>query len=145
MADKYKNFAALAKSETEGRDYLFGLRNLPGAIIVIAVHGGGIEAGTSEIADAIAADDLSFYTFQGIKSRRNRDLHITSHRFDEPQCTALVSGAPRVISIHGEESRRQVAFLGGKDRAMRDALRQSLTARGFRVETHKRKNLFNLN
>jgi phage replication-related protein YjqB (UPF0714/DUF867 family) len=141
VADKYKNFAALAKSETEGRDYLFGLRHLPGAIIVIAVHGGGIEAGTSEIADAIAADDLSFYTFQGIRSRSNRDLHITSHRFDKPQCNALVSNAPGVISIHGEESKRQVVFLGGKDRGMLDAFRESLMASGFEVETHKKKHL----
>jgi phage replication-related protein YjqB (UPF0714/DUF867 family) len=141
MADKYKTFASLAKCETEGRDYLFSLRNRPGAVVVIAVHGGGIEAGTSEIADAIAADDLSFYTFQGIKPRRNRDLHITSHRFDEPQCTALVSNAPGVISVHGEESKRQVVFLGGKDRRMRDSFRDSLTASGFKVEMHKKKNL----
>ena len=141
MADKYKNFAALAKSEVEGRDYLIGLRKRRGSLIVIAIHGGGIEAGTSEVADGIAADDLSFYTFQGMKLRRNRDLHITSHCFDEPQCTQLLSEAPGVISIHGEVSKRQVVFLGGRDRAIRDALRASLMASGFRAETHKRKDL----
>lgn len=141
MPDKYRSFAALAKSEVEGKDYRIGMRKRPGAIVVVAIHGGGIEAGTSEVADGIAGDDLSVYTFEGIKSRRNRDLHITSHRFDEPRCTKLVTEAPVVISIHGEDSERQVVFLGGRDRAMRDALRESLTTRGFMVETHKQKNL----
>jgi phage replication-related protein YjqB (UPF0714/DUF867 family) len=120
---------------------VIGLRKRRGASVVIAIHGGGIEAGTSEVAKGIAADDLSVYTFEGMKSRRNHDLHITSHRFDEPRCTAFVTDAPGLISIHGENSKRQVVFLGGRDRATRDALRESLTARGFRVETDKKKNL----
>lgn len=141
MPDRYKSFPALAKSEVEGRDYRIGLRMRRGAIAVIAIHGGGIEAGTSEVADGIASDDLSVYTFEGIKARRNRDLHITSHRFDEPRCRVLVTEAPGVISIHGEDSKRQVVFLGGRDRKTLNALRESLTSRGFRVETHKKQNL----
>jgi len=138
MPVRYKSFPALAEREVEGRDYRIGLRKRRGAIVVIAIHGGGIEAGTSEVADGIAADDLSFYAFEGIKSRRNRDLHITSHLFDEPQCRALVNEAPGVISIHGENSKRQVVFLGGRDRDRLNALRESLTSRGFRLETHKK-------
>src|SRR5260370_42604544 len=104
MQDKYKSFSVLAKSEVEGRDYRIHIRKCDGATVVLAIHGGGIEAGTSEVAEAIAADELSFYAFEGIKARGNGDLHITSHRFDEPQCLALVTGSPRVVSIHGENS-----------------------------------------
>jgi phage replication-related protein YjqB (UPF0714/DUF867 family) len=136
MPDKYKSFAALAKSEVEGKDYRIVIRNRHGANVVIAIHGGAIEAGTSEVADGIAAGDLSFYTFEGIKSRRNRDLHITSHRFDEPQCMTLVREAPSVISIHGENSKREVVFVGGKDSKRLNTLRESLTSRGFTVEAH---------
>lgn len=141
MEDKYKTFSALANCEVEGRDYVIGLRERRGTTVVLAIHGGSIEAGTSEVAEGIAADDLSVYTFDGMKARGNRNLHITSHRFDEPQCIALVNDAPGVISIHGENSKRQVVFLGGSDRAMLDALRESLTSRGFTVETHKKRNL----
>jgi phage replication-related protein YjqB (UPF0714/DUF867 family) len=141
MPDKYRSFAALARGEVEGRDYRIGLRKRRGTIVVIAIHGGGIESGTSEVADGIAADDVSFYTFEGIKSRRNRDLHITSHRFDEPQCRVLVNEASGVISIHGEDSKQQVVFLGGRDRERLNALRESLTFSGFRVETHKKLSL----
>lgn len=136
MTDKYNSFSRLAEKETLDKDYRVRLRERRDTIVVIAPHGGGIEPGTSELADAIAGDDLSFYAFEGIKLDGNRDLHITSTRFDEPQCVTLVTASPRAIAIHGEDSDGQVAFLGGLDETMRNRLRISLKARGFRVETH---------
>jgi len=35
----------------------------------MAPHGGGIEPGTIDIADAIARSEYTFYAFQGIKKR----------------------------------------------------------------------------
>ena len=136
MADKYATFSELAQSMREGRDFRRRLRKRRGATAVIAPHGGGIEPGTSEVAEAVAADNLSFYAFEGIKNR-NRDLHITSIHFDEPRCVALVRASPRAISIHGENTRRQVVFLGGRDELTLNRLRESLSARGFRYETHR--------
>jgi phage replication-related protein YjqB (UPF0714/DUF867 family) len=136
MPDKYNSFSALAKSETLGRDFLVRRLVRPGAPVVIAPHGGGIEPGTSELAEAIAGDDFSFYAFEGIKAAGNGDLHITSTRFDEPQCLALVRVSPQVIAIHGEESESQAVFLGGLDAETLALLRQALTVSGFRVEIH---------
>jgi phage replication-related protein YjqB (UPF0714/DUF867 family) len=135
MPDTYNSFSELAEKETQGEDFRVRLRERRGATVVIAPHGGGIEPGTSEVAEAIAGDDLSFYAFEGIKSTGNGDLHITSTLFDEPQCIALVTASPRAISIHGEDSERQVVFLGGREAAMLNRLRDSLTASGFSVET----------
>lgn len=136
MADKYKSFAELAREETAGTDFLVRFRGRPDTVVVIAPHGGGIEPGTSEIADAIAGDDFSFYTFEGIKQTGNGDLHITSTRFDEPEGIALVTASPTVLSIHGEESAEEIVFVGGRDAACRERLRVSLTARGFDVRVH---------
>lgn len=91
MADKYATFSLLAESMREGRDFRRRRRKRRVATAVIAPHGGGIEPGTSEVADAVAADDFSFYAFEGIKSK-NGDLHITSTRFDEPRCVTLPAG-----------------------------------------------------
>lgn len=135
MPDKYKSFSDLTKSAVEGRDYCIRTIDRATDTIVIGIHGGGIEAGTSEVAEAIAGNDLSFYAFEGIKAAGNGDLHITSHRFDEPKCLAIVTASSRVISIHGENSERRVVFLGGKDRNALNALRDSLTDHGFTVET----------
>lgn len=105
---------------------------------MIAPHGGGIEPGTSELAEAIAGVGLSFYVFEGIKEEGNRILHITSSRFDEPEGVALVAASPRVVAVHGEEESQDCAvFLGGLDKGLGAEIRASLEAAGFGVRTHK--------
>jgi phage replication-related protein YjqB (UPF0714/DUF867 family) len=137
MADKYRSFIELTSNETAGQDFVIRIQQRPGTIAVIAPHGGGIEPGTSEIAEAIAANDLSFYAFEGTKPEGNRDLHITSTGFDEPQCVTLLTSAPTAITIHGEESAGNVVFIGGRDTEGIKRLTTSLVARGFAVETHQ--------
>jgi phage replication-related protein YjqB (UPF0714/DUF867 family) len=101
MADKYRNFVELRQNEEPCRGFCICFRDRGARTLVLAPHGGKTEPGTSEIADAIASDDLSFYSFEGIKSRGNGQLHIKSPRFDEPQCVNLVKASTKAISIHG--------------------------------------------
>jgi len=136
MADRYKNFLELAKKETQGIDFRVRLQQRAGKAVVLAPHGGGIEPGTSEIAEAIAGADLSFYAFEGIKPADNRILHITSARFDEPQGKVLAEASPTVIAVHGEESADEVVFLGGLDEERQKKFRDSLIASGFTVKQH---------
>jgi phage replication-related protein YjqB (UPF0714/DUF867 family) len=137
MTDKYRSFSELAKRVTEGKDFQVRVRHRDGATAVIAPHGGGIEPGTSEVAEAIADADFSFYAFEGIRSTGNGALHIKSTRFDEPRCLELLRVSPRAITIHGERSERPVVFLGGRDWVTLSRLRESLSATGFRVEIPK--------
>lgn len=76
MAERYRNFADLAAHEKENLDFRVRSDERHGAATVIAPHGGGIEPGTSELAQAIAGDDLSFYAFEGLKKNGNGVLHI---------------------------------------------------------------------
>jgi phage replication-related protein YjqB (UPF0714/DUF867 family) len=133
--DKYADLEDLRKEEKEGTDFRIRSCDRNSRILVIAPHGGGIEPGTSELAEAIAGSNLSFYTFEGMKRTGNGELHITSTRFDEPVCAKLLARAERVIAIHGENSRGAVAFLGGLDRASVERVQQALEARDFRVRT----------
>lgn len=141
MVDKYKNFAELAGSERDNSDFRVRSRACRGTTAVIAPHGGGIEAGTSELVDAIASADLSFYAFEGIKKTGNAVLHITSRRFDEPQGIALVAASPRAVALHGEDSRDPVVFLGGLDKELGATIRTALEAEGFVVRIHENPNL----
>ena len=104
MADTYPNFAELEQSERAGIDYAILLRREEPEFAIVAPHGGGIEPGTTEIADAIARQRWSYYAFEGIKPRGNSVLHITSTCFDEPMCLTLLSDTNCVVTIHGEES-----------------------------------------
>lgn len=138
MADKYHNFEELEAQERSGIDYTVIVRRGEPAFAIVAPHGGGIEPGTSEIADAIASQRWSFYSFEGLKRKGNGDLHITSTLFNEPLCLVLVGKTTRVVTIHGEESDDdgEGVFVGGCDAELGGSIGASLTTRGFNVRKH---------
>ena len=110
MADQYSNFADLAAHERLGTDYRILVHDCGSMIAVIAPHGGRIEPGTSEIAGAVAGNDLSLYSFEGIRrGRAHGELHITSPRFDEPQALGLVAAVETAIAIHGRADTKDPA------------------------------------
>jgi phage replication-related protein YjqB (UPF0714/DUF867 family) len=137
MADKYPNFEFLARHETPGIDFRILVRRAAAGFAVIAPHGGGIEPGTSEIADAIAGEEFSFYAFEGLKLHGNADLHITSTRFDEPMCLTLVDRSEIVVALHGEnDTDSDSVFLGGLDEGLICSVRHALEAGNFDVRRH---------
>lgn len=138
--DVYQNFDSLAASETEGVDFEIQFRDISGSqTLIVAPHGGKIEPGTTELADAIASDSMSFYSFVGIKPRGNSQLHITSHRFDEPHALELVQKAESVLALHGERSKnKHVVYIGGRNKRGREILTEALQSRGYRAEVHRR-------
>lgn len=137
MADRYKNFVDLAAHKKEDSDFRVRSEERHGTAAVIAPHGGGIEPGTSELAEAIAGIDLSFYAFDGLKRNGNGVLHITSSRFDEPKAVALVTGSPRVVALHGElDCHDKVVFLGGLDKGLGKRIQAELQGAGFVVRIH---------
>lgn len=84
MADNYGNFDELRRGEWNGINFRVSLTKRNSSVAIIAPHGGWIEPGTSEIGAAVAGDDCNLYCFEGLRNRPHGDLHITSHRFDEP-------------------------------------------------------------
>ncbi|NMQ27998.1 replication protein [Candidatus Accumulibacter phosphatis] len=135
MSDKYSNFSELSASEPSG-SYSVLARNNGSSVVVAAPHAGAIEPGTSEISLGVAANDLSVYLFEGLKSQGNSDLHITSSNFDEPQCLSLLKASDMVITIHGEQSEGEIVFLGGLHASALASLRTTLQDRGYSVQEH---------
>lgn len=136
MPDKYRTFRELANSEAEEVDFRILLRRRDSRTAIIAPHGGAIEPGTSEIACAVAGDDLSFYAFEGLKPCHNSDLHITSRHFDEPRYLELIATTERIITVHGEAGDEDAVYLGGLDTAARAEIRRVLSAHRFTVLPH---------
>ena len=130
---KYQSFEDLAAAETEGVDFHIRKRSGRSGIAVIAIHGGGIEPGTTEIAEAVAGDRHAFYTFSGLKQFRNFDLHITSRRFDEPRGEDLVKRSTTVLSIHGCGDTVPMIYIGGQNTELRRRIQTALEDAGFRV------------
>ncbi len=139
--DRYPNYEVLRRCEKEGRDFRIRVRRGHSGIAVVAPHGGGIEAGTSELADAVAAKDHAFYSFEGIKRSGNVDLHVTSERFDEPRALELVCASDTVIALHGCGGDEEALYLGGLDFPRAERMREALLAAGFRVGDGGRRGL----
>ncbi|WP_422733938.1 poly-gamma-glutamate hydrolase family protein [Micromonospora sp. WMMD558] len=136
MGDVYANYAQLAAGEDEGVDYTRTVIGGPTTSWAsIAIHGGGIEAGSGELALAVGDGLMNTYVFAGIKSSRNSDLHITATKFDEPQCLALLAAADRTISVHGYTGTagEPETALGGLDASLAGDLSAALTHKGFNV------------
>ncbi|MDE2304663.1 MAG: poly-gamma-glutamate hydrolase family protein [Gammaproteobacteria bacterium] len=136
-ARSYRGYADLARAQRLGVDFRIHVRQRTGCrIAVIAPHGGGIENGTSEIARAVAGEDLNLYLLEGLRPRHNyHALHLTSHLFDEPRCLQLIAGCSTVVAIHGCAGTDPQVYLGGRDRRLRDRFARILRIRGFPART----------
>ncbi|MEV8353201.1 poly-gamma-glutamate hydrolase family protein [Streptomyces niveus] len=138
MADKYPNYAALAAAEVEGVDYTRTAGTPAGATWAsIAIHGGGIEAGSGEMAREVAGTRMRYFEFAGIKNSGNTDLHLTSTVYDEPTGIALVAGSRRCLSFHGYagETGIEETAIGGLDTALVSRVTTALKIAGFNVVT----------
>jgi len=144
--DVYRNFAELRETESEGIDFCISAVKRDGSsTVIVAPHGGAIEPGTSEVAKEVANNDLSIAIFEGIKSKGNKSLHITSTNFDEPRFVELLEESDTVVAIHGEGSNELSVFLGGRDDVLGVHLKSALERYGYAVKTHGNPDLHGLN
>ena len=128
--DRYASFAELNAAEPDAFQVRSHRRS--SAIAVIAPHGGKIEDNTSVIAEAIADEQFSFYAFEGIKSGKNWTLHISSTRFDEPECLELVSGCRIVAAVHGLDARNgEFVCVDGAHVELKQRVVEALVIAGF--------------
>ncbi|MFZ3494630.1 poly-gamma-glutamate hydrolase family protein [Streptomyces sp. 5.8] len=138
MGDLYDNWAELAAAEVAGVDYnLTSITPTGATYAAIAIHGGGIEAGSSELAHEVSGGGttMALYYLEGWKPSGNQDLHVTSTNYDEPGGLALVAASNRTLSFHGYTgvSGYAVTALGGLDEELGARIAYGLRAAGFAV------------
>lgn len=129
----YTSFESLKQEKEYGVDYCIHYEKRGSMFAIMAPHGGTIEPGTELIAQAIAGEEHSLYVFEGLTE--GRELHITSHNFDEPYALALAESVEHVVTIHGYPSHEGEEFLliGGKHIQLRNSVMQSFIRGGFPV------------
>lgn len=130
MPDKYASFAELSAAEAESA-YRIEIQETGSSVALIAPHAGKIEPGTSQICKAVAGGHLTYYLFEGCKASDNRDLHITSSRFDEPRGLAIAKSARIVITFHGQAGDDLFVNVGGLANGLRNSMIAELKSAGF--------------
>ena len=162
MADKYDSMTELYEDQSNVEGTTYGKRwrrhewiqlveaqatdNPEGQKIVLAIHGGGIEGGTSEVALAVAgyhpatfsqAADChglhDWWIFEGLLSCGNSELHVTSTNYDDPIALKLVQISRRCLSLHGLSDAPGSADIqiGGRDTELSSIVLEELTAAGI--------------
>jgi phage replication-related protein YjqB (UPF0714/DUF867 family) len=117
--------------------------------IIMAIHGGAIEPGTSEIALATAGYHPAtfdtpvdgyglhdFWLFEGLLPGDNSKLHVTASHYNEPIATELVRNARHCISLHGctDEQAKGKIQIGGRDHELREIVLAELDAADIPAE-----------
>ncbi|WP_170840006.1 poly-gamma-glutamate hydrolase family protein [Lihuaxuella thermophila] len=138
--DVYANYEELAAHHQLGEDYDITTQSRSNDVIILGIHGGRIETGTSEIVKAVAQDDHSYYLFEAnifVDSNQDgrNDLHVTSTHFDEPTAIKMTAQKNKVVSIHGAAgSSEKIVYMGGLNTHMKNIISDKLSQAGFRVE-----------
>jgi len=136
MTSPYRSFEELKSRELEGKDYQIRSHLRDERVLIMAPHGGKIEPTTTMIAEAIAGENYSCYSFEGLKDEGNGVLHIESHLFDEPQALQAVKKADVVITVHGQLNHQEgFIMVGGLHVDLRPEIRRRLEAAGFQTRT----------
>jgi phage replication-related protein YjqB (UPF0714/DUF867 family) len=140
--DRYSSFNELNSDNVNGSDFSITIKNISDRCI-IAPHGGKIEVMTSEIAKAVAGEQYALYLFEGIKAKGNRDLHITSHVFDEPSFDKFIKDYQVALGIHGRKDLAEVhgadkcdgetIFISGRNSDLATSLSSELKEAGFKA------------
>jgi phage replication-related protein YjqB (UPF0714/DUF867 family) len=134
MSDTYHNFLELQRACTEGIDYRLRMAERGSQILIFSPHAGGIEIGASELVEAIAGEEFSYYLFEGLRADGNDLLHITSTRFDEPGCLRMLSRCQTALALHGCRGREEVIYVGGRDIDLGNRLMAALIAGDFKTQ-----------
>jgi len=131
---QYNNYKELNQNARIDIDYTVDVREGASGVVVMAVHGGGIEPGTGALADAVAGRvQHGFYAFRGLLPSGNRILHVKSHRFDEPRALELVQRYATALAIHGCSGSDARVYIGGRHRMLASQIGARLKAAGFFV------------
>jgi phage replication-related protein YjqB (UPF0714/DUF867 family) len=129
----YRDFSELVLHAAKGKDYRIDILDRGVEITVTAVHGGGIEPLTSELAAAIAGEEHNLYDLRGLRRVGNEELRVPAARFSEMRLQGLLKRSRVAVSVEGVDGAEAAVCLGGRNRRLRRLLAESLSEAGFVV------------
>lgn len=131
----YSSFAKLSASE-EAADYTIKTTDIGSDTTILALHGGGIERGTSELVETLNGyGKYNTYLFEGLKANSNWSLFLRAINFDEPTAVSLVQDSDYTLSIIGATGDNEITYIGGQNKLLAELIRLHLISKGYNVKT----------
>lgn len=137
--DKYESMQELESKTTKNKDWEIIAQDKESKITVLAIHGGGIEPATTELAYIIAEKgNYNYFSFNGVRTKGNNELHVTSTKYDNEIALNMISASDKAIAIHGCLGEESVVYIGGKDLQLKSAIIHELKEIGVNVQEASR-------
>ncbi|MBZ2174629.1 poly-gamma-glutamate hydrolase family protein [Schnuerera sp. xch1] len=135
LTEGYTSFADLSAVEEAGQDYSIKTNDVGSDTTILAIHGGGIERGTSEIVEALGGHGkYNTYLFEGNKPSNNWSLFIKAINFDEPSAVNLVKKSADTVSVIGAADNDEITYVGGQNKILAELIKLHLTNKGYAVK-----------
>lgn len=132
--DAYTSFSQLTLARDTTKQYSIEVTDRLAEVTVLAPHGGGIESGTSQLAEELAGTDWNYYSFKGMMASGNGRLHLTSANYDDPIAVVLTTSSLIGVALHRQREETDTVCIGGLNKELRDAAAQYLQKAGFNCE-----------
>ena len=130
--DKYHSMKELQNETIENEDWEIITEDRDSNVTILAIHGGGIEPATTELARVIANDgQFNYFAFNGMRTKGNNELHVTSINYDNDIAMDLVKTSESAITIHGCLGEDEIAYIGGKDNLLKERIVEELSQIGI--------------
>ncbi|MHB0856458.1 MAG: poly-gamma-glutamate hydrolase family protein [Anaerolineae bacterium] len=133
METPYRDLTELILHCVNDRDYRFTVVDRGADVTLAAIHGGGIEPLTSELALAIAGEDHNYYAFCGLRAQSNQLLRLPVARFREVRLDTLMARSRIGLSVLGVEGKDDAVHLGGRNQRLKRLLAEALEGMGVAV------------
>jgi phage replication-related protein YjqB (UPF0714/DUF867 family) len=131
----YHSFAELSAAE-DAANYTIKTNDIGSDTTILALHGGGIERGTSELVEALNGyGKYNTYSFEGLKAADNGSLFLRAIDFDEPTAVNLAQNSDYTLSIVGAAGDDEVTYIGGQNKILAELIKLHLISKGFNVDT----------
>lgn len=131
----YHSFAELSAAEAAS-DYTIKTTDIGSDTTILALHGGGIERGTSELVDALGGyGKYNTYAFEGLKAVDNGSLYLKAVDFDEPTAVGLVQDSAYTLSVIGAAGDGEITYIGGQNKLLAELIKLHLITKGYQVQT----------
>lgn len=131
MIEPCRDFAELVLSFRNGIDYEIEVIERGSPFCIVAVHGGGIDPLTEELARAVAGRAHSLYLFRSLKAESRDQLRIPTRRYKEMRLDNMIQRSKTALSIVGCACNDVAVHLGGENRRLKEILETRLIEQGF--------------
>ncbi|MHB1294188.1 MAG: poly-gamma-glutamate hydrolase family protein [Anaerolineae bacterium] len=133
MEIPYRDLTELVLHCVSDKDFRFVVVDRGADVTVVAVHAGGIEPLTGEVASAIAGEEYNYYAFCGLRAQGNEVLRVPLARFREMRLDSLMARSRVGLSVLGADGADEVVHLGGSNQRLKQLLAETLEGAGFVV------------